>query len=105
VLHRKYNMGSKSEDPKCCKPRIKDKIFETHAFQIQKQLPKLRKHSSPKTMFSEFFEYWHPRKPDLLVFLEFFKARKPLHLAVTGVGWHYELLLPIGSMVLVYMLT
>jgi hypothetical protein len=101
VLHRKYNMGSKSEDPKCCKPRIKDKIFETHAFQIQKQLPKLRKHSSPKTMFSEFFEYWHPRKPDLLVFLQFFYKETRYWVALNVyqkniIGVHYAILISMG---------
>ena len=32
VLHIKYNMGSKREDPKCCKPRIKYTIW-INAFQ------------------------------------------------------------------------
>ena len=32
MLHIKYNMGSKREDPKCCKPRIKYTIW-INAFQ------------------------------------------------------------------------
>ena len=47
MVHIKYNVGSNSEDPKCCKPRIKYYRFWTNAFQTQKQFQKVRKESFP----------------------------------------------------------
>ena len=55
VLHIKYNIGSKREDPKCCKPRIKYTILNQRF---------------PKNSWN--WEDWQPRKPDLLVLQCFF---------------------------------
>ena len=70
VLHIKYNMGSKREDPKCCKPRIKDTIW-INAFQ---NFLGIRRLATKKT--------WFACAPPF-----FSKQSNPL-LAVTGIGWH-----------------
>ena len=67
VLHIKYNMGSKREDPKCCKPRIKYTIW-INAFQNFLGIEKIG------------------NQENLICFCSS-KQGNPL-LAVTGIGWH-----------------
>ena len=59
VLHIKYNMGSKREDPKCCKN-------QNQVHNLNQRFPK----------FPWNWEDWQPRKPDLLVLLQFFFTSK-----------------------------
>ena len=74
VLHIKYNMGSKREDPKCCKTRIKYTIW-TNAFRNFLGIEKIGNQENLICLCSSSF---------------FLQARKP----VTGcyrhwqIGWH-----------------
>ena len=71
VLHIKYNMGSKREDPKCCKPRIKYTIW-INAFQKFLGIVKIGNQENLICLCSSNV---------------FSKQGNPL-LAVTGIGWH-----------------
>ena len=61
VLHIKYNMGSKREDPKCCKPRIKYTIW-INAFQKILGIEKIGNQENLiclcSSVFSKETRYW-----------------------------------------------
>ena len=73
----KHNMESKSEDPKFAKPKIKYKMW-TNVFHMR-QFPKVRKQSSPTSIFFLVLRMLAAKKRICLCSSRFsFKARKPV---------------------------